>query len=58
MSAIGFAGQRIDIFRPERLAVITLGAFPQPPHVPETQDAAHRAAVTDLVERIRHAVLG
>ncbi len=29
LTAIGFAGQRIYIHRPERLAIVTLGAFPQ-----------------------------
>lgn len=31
MSALGHAGQRIDIFRKEQLIVVTLGAFPEPP---------------------------
>lgn len=30
MTAVGFAGQRIYINRAERLAIVTLGAFPQP----------------------------
>ena len=38
MSAVGFAGQRIDILRDEGLAMVTLGAFPQPPHVALEQD--------------------
>lgn len=31
MSAIGFAGQRIDVFREARTVVVSLAAFPQPP---------------------------
>lgn len=53
MSAIGFAGQRIDILRAERLAVVTLGAFPQPPHAPPEQDQAHRQAVAGFVAAVR-----
>jgi CubicO group peptidase (beta-lactamase class C family) len=34
MSALGHAGQRIDIFRSEQLIVVTLGAFPQPAYAP------------------------
>ena len=30
MSALGHAGQRIDVFRDEGLVVVTLGAFPEP----------------------------
>ena len=56
MSAIGFAGQRIDIFRAERLAVITLGAFPQPPHASEAEEAGRRGAVADFVQAVRRAV--
>ncbi len=47
MSALGFAGQRIDIFRKERLAIVTLAAFPQAPYVADG-DAARRAEVVDL----------
>jgi CubicO group peptidase (beta-lactamase class C family) len=54
MSAIGFAGQRIDILRAERLAVIILGAFPQPPHAPPEQDRAHRQEVASFVAAVRH----
>ena len=32
--ALGFAGQRIYINRREQLAIVTLSAFPQAPHVP------------------------
>jgi CubicO group peptidase (beta-lactamase class C family) len=34
MSALGHAGQRIDIFRDEQLVVVTLGAFPEPDYAP------------------------
>ena len=34
MSALGHAGQRIDIFRKEQLAVVTLGCFPEPAYAP------------------------
>lgn len=34
MSALGHAGQRIDIFRNEGLVVVTLGAFPEPAYAP------------------------
>lgn len=33
--AHGFAGQRIFIDRGQQLAMVTLSAYPQPPHVPE-----------------------
>ncbi len=52
MSALGFAGQRIDIFRKERLFVVTLGAFPQAPHVAEG-DTARRAEVVAFAEAVR-----
>ena len=56
MSAVGFAGQRIDILREEGLAMVTLGAFPQPPHVPPEQERAHRQAVLDFLDAVRHAL--
>ena len=56
MSAIGFAGQRIDVLRAERIAVITLGAFPQPPYAPAEQDGRHRQAIVEFVEAVRRAV--
>lgn len=34
MSALGHAGQRIDIFRKQQLVVVTLGAFPEPAYAP------------------------
>ena len=52
MSALGFAGQRIDIFRAERLAVVTLAAFPQAPFAPDG-DTARRAEVVAFVNAIR-----
>ncbi len=52
MSALGFAGQRIDIFREEKLVVVTLGAFPQAPFV-ATGDKPHRAEVVAFVESVR-----
>ncbi len=55
MSAIGFAGQRIDVLRAERIAVVTLGAFPQPPYAPAEQDGRHRQAIVDFVESVRRA---
>lgn len=35
--ALGFAGQRIFIHRAENLAMVTLSAFPQPPHAAPDQ---------------------
>ncbi|MFO1114592.1 MAG: serine hydrolase [Beijerinckiaceae bacterium] len=52
MSALGFAGQRIDIFRKDRLIVITLGAFPQPPHAPPG-DHDRRAEVVHFTNAVR-----
>lgn len=52
MSALGFAGQRIDIFRKERLAIVTLAAFPQAPYVADG-DAARRAEVVAFAEAVR-----
>lgn len=52
MSALGFAGQRIDVFREERLAVVTLAAFPQAPYV-AGGDARRRAEVVDFTEAVR-----
>jgi CubicO group peptidase (beta-lactamase class C family) len=56
MSAVGFAGQRIDILRDEGLAMVTLGAFPQPPHVPLEQERAHRQAVVDFLGAVRQSL--
>ena len=52
MSALGFAGQRIDIFRRERLAIITLAAFPQAPYAPDG-DKARRAEVVAFTTAVR-----
>jgi CubicO group peptidase (beta-lactamase class C family) len=57
MSAVGFAGQRIDILRGEGLAMVTLGAFPQPPHVTLEQEQAHRQAVVDFLGAVRQSLL-
>ncbi|HMN72663.1 MAG TPA: serine hydrolase [Rhodoblastus sp.] len=52
MSALGFAGQRIDIFRKERLVVVTLAAFPQAPYVADG-DKARRVEVVAFTEAVR-----
>lgn len=54
MAALGHAGQRIDIFRKERLVVVTLAAFPQPPYVPATDHDRRNEVVTftNAVRRI------
>jgi CubicO group peptidase (beta-lactamase class C family) len=52
MSALGFAGQRIDIFRKEKLIVVTLAAFPQAPYEP-AGDKARRAEVVAFTEGVR-----
>ncbi|MDE2362623.1 MAG: serine hydrolase [Hyphomicrobiales bacterium] len=52
MSALGFAGQRIDIFRKEKLIVVTLGAFPQPPYAP-AGDHDRRAEVAAFTQALR-----
>lgn len=56
ISALGFAGQRIDVLRRERLAVVTLAAFPQPPFVPAEQEVACRQEVAAFVAAARRAV--
>jgi CubicO group peptidase (beta-lactamase class C family) len=56
MSAVGFAGQRIDIIREERLAVITLGAFPQPPHVATAVEVGHREEVAAFTAAVRRTL--
>ncbi len=55
MSAVGFAGQRLDVFRAEQLVVVTLAAFPQPPHAP-LAEPIHRAEVLALTQAVRRAV--
>ena len=52
MSALGFAGQRIDVFRAKRLAVVTLGAFPQAPYAPDG-DKGRRAEVVAFTHAVR-----
>ncbi len=56
MSALGFAGQRLDVFRAEGLAVVTLAAFPQPPHVPAAVEVAHRREVAAFTDAVRNAL--
>lgn len=57
MAALGHAGQRIDIFRKERLIVVTLAAFPQPPYVPAT-DHDRRAEVVAFTNAVRRIGAG
>jgi CubicO group peptidase (beta-lactamase class C family) len=54
MAALGHAGQRIDIFRREGLAVVTLAAFPQPPYAPAS-DPNRRDEVVTFTEAVRAA---
>jgi CubicO group peptidase (beta-lactamase class C family) len=54
MSAIGHAGQRIDVFRKEGLVVVTLGAFPQPLYAPPT-DHDRRNEVAVFTQAVRAA---
>jgi len=54
MTALGHAGQRIDIFRREDLAVVTLAALPQPPYVPAT-DHDRRAEIVTFTQAVRAA---
>ncbi len=54
MSALGFAGQRIDVFRGERLAVVTLAAFPQPQFIAGA-DERGRAEVAAFTRAVRSA---
>ena len=54
MAALGHAGQRLDVFRDERLVVVTLAAFPQPPFQ-TARDHDRRAEVvafTDVLRRL------
>ncbi|MCA0249562.1 MAG: beta-lactamase family protein [Proteobacteria bacterium] len=57
MAALGHAGQRIDIFRKERLVVVTLAAFPQPPYVPAT-DHDRRNEVVAFTNAVRRTGAG
>jgi hypothetical protein len=55
MSALGHAGQRIDIFRKEQLIVATLGAFPEPAYAPPN-DHHRRNEVVAFTRLVRAAV--
>jgi CubicO group peptidase (beta-lactamase class C family) len=55
MSALGHAGQRIDIFRKEQLIVVTLGAFPEPAYAPPN-DHHRRNEVVAFTRLVRAAV--
>ncbi|MFZ5783060.1 MAG: serine hydrolase domain-containing protein [Pseudomonadota bacterium] len=57
MAALGHAGQRIDVFRDQRLAVVTLGAFPQPAYAPPG-DHNRRNEVVAFTRAVRAAVEG
>ncbi|TAJ88241.1 serine hydrolase [Reyranella sp.] len=57
MAALGHAGQRIDVFRKERLVVVTLAAFPQPPYV-STTDHDRRAEVVAFTNAVRRIGAG
>lgn len=52
MSALGHAGQRIDVFRGEGLVVVTLGAFPQPLYV-TPRDHNRRDEVVAFTNAVR-----
>ncbi|MBS0517934.1 MAG: serine hydrolase [Proteobacteria bacterium] len=52
MSALGHAGQRIDVFRKEGLVVVTLGAFPQPLYV-TPRDHNRRDEVVAFTNAVR-----
>jgi CubicO group peptidase (beta-lactamase class C family) len=54
-SATGFAGQRIYIDRSEKLAIVTLSAFPQAPHVPLPQPDRERELMR-LTDALREAL--
>ncbi|MGP9813793.1 serine hydrolase domain-containing protein [Rhodopseudomonas sp. NSM] len=57
MTAVGFAGQRIYINRAERLAIVTLGAFPQPRYRgPGEHDRV--AEVVAFTEAVKSALRG
>jgi CubicO group peptidase (beta-lactamase class C family) len=55
MSALGHAGQRIDILRKEDLVVVTLGAFPEPAYAPPG-DHIRRNEVVAFTRAVRAAV--
>ena len=52
MSALGHAGQRIDVFRDEQLVVVTLGAFPEPDYAPPGNHD-RRNEVADFTRALR-----
>lgn len=54
MSALGHAGQRIDVFRKEGLVVVTLGAFPQPLYT-TPRDHNRRNEVVAFTDAVRRA---
>ncbi len=54
MIANGFAGQRIYIHRGERLAVVTLAAFAQPPYL-SPREPDHPAEVAAFTQSLRSA---
>ena len=55
MSALGHAGQRIDLFRDEQLAVVTLGCFPEPAYAPPG-DHHRRNEVVAFTRALRSAL--
>jgi hypothetical protein len=55
MSALGYAGQRIDIFRKDELIVVTLGAFPEPAYAPPN-DHHRRNEVAAFTRLVRAAL--
>jgi len=55
MSALGHAGQRIDLFRAEQLAVVTLGCFPEPAYAPPG-DHHRRNEVVAFTRALRAAL--
>lgn len=55
MSALGHAGQRIDIFAKEELVVVTLGAFPEPAYAP-SGDHNRRNEVAAFTRAVRAAL--
>lgn len=55
MSALGHAGQRIDVYRKEDLVVVTLGAFPEPAYAPPG-DHNRRNEVVAFTRAVRAAL--
>ena len=54
MSALGHAGQRIDVFRDEGLVIVTLGAFPEPMYA-WPGDHHRRNEVVEFTKAVRAA---